>query len=125
MWAVMGFVCEEHDIFDPQTVELCERVAELLGRGLDELDNKQRLVTLQSEEAYRARHDRLTDLPNRFALEQYLPQALARARNDGRVLALGMMDLDDFKPVNDQFGHEVGDHLLRELAQRLRSRLRA
>ncbi|WP_298220057.1 GAF domain-containing protein [Halothiobacillus sp.] len=125
MWAVMGFVSEEHDVFDPQTVELCERVAELLGRGLDELDNKQRLVTLQSEEAYRARHDRLTDLPNRFALEHYLPQALARARNDGRVLVLGMMDLDDFKPVNDQFGHETGDRLLRELAGRLRSRLRA
>lgn len=125
MWSVMGFVSEQYEVFDAQTVELCERVAELLGRGLDELDNKQRLVTLQSEEAYRARHDRLTDLPNRFALEQYLPQALARARNDGRVLALGMMDLDDFKPVNDQFGHEVGDRLLRELAGRLRSRLRA
>lgn len=125
LWSVMGFVCEDHDVFDPQTVELCERVAELLGRGLDELDNKQRLVSLQSEEAYRARHDRLTDLPNRFALEQYLPQALARARNDGRVLALGMMDLDDFKPVNDQFGHETGDRLLRELAGRLRARLRA
>jgi diguanylate cyclase (GGDEF)-like protein/PAS domain S-box-containing protein len=125
IWSVMGFVSEEHDVFDPQTIELCERVAELLGRGLDELDNKQRLVTLQSEEAYRARHDRLTDLPNRFALEQYLPQALARARNNGRVLALGMMDLDDFKPVNDQFGHETGDRLLRELATRLRSRLRA
>ncbi|MBD3817033.1 MAG: GAF domain-containing protein [Halothiobacillus sp.] len=69
LWSVIGFVCEDHDVFDPQTVELCERVAELLGRGLDELDNKQRLVTLQSEEAYRARHDRLTDLPKRFALE--------------------------------------------------------
>lgn len=125
MWAVMGFVSEQYEVFDAQTIELCERVAELLGRGLDELDNKHRLVTLQSEEAYRARHDRLTDLPNRFALEQYLPQALAKAKNNGRMLALGMMDLDDFKPINDQFGHEAGDHLLKELAVRLRSRLRA
>lgn len=125
IWAVMGFVSERNDVFDNQTIELCERVAELLGRGLDELDNKQRLVTLQTEEAYRARHDRLTDLPNRFALEQYLPNALAIAKQNGRVLALGMMDMDDFKPVNDQFGHETGDRLLRELAERMRSCLRA
>jgi diguanylate cyclase (GGDEF)-like protein/PAS domain S-box-containing protein len=125
IWSVMGFVSERNDVFDAQTIELCERVAELLGRGLDELDNKRRLITLQSEEAYRARHDRLTGLPNRFALEHYLPQALALAKKNGRVLAVGMMDLDDFKPVNDQFGHEAGDRLLNELAGRLRSRLRA
>ena len=79
---------------------------------------------LQQRLRHEALHDLLTDLPNRRALEQYLPQALARARRRARVVAVGMLDLDDFKPVNDSFGHDAGDRLLQEVAQRLRSLLR-
>ncbi|MBU6513725.1 MAG: EAL domain-containing protein [Betaproteobacteria bacterium] len=79
---------------------------------------------LQQRLRHEALHDLLTDLPNRRALEQYLPQALARARRNGHVVAVGMLDLDDFKPVNDSFGHDAGDRLLQEVAQRLRSLLR-
>lgn len=78
----------------------------------------------KQEIAYQALHDTLTGLPNRRALEQHLPRAIARAQRHGTVVAVGMLDLDDFKPVNDNFGHESGDTLLRELAQRLKSRLR-
>lgn len=125
VWAVLVFVAPVRDAFNAQTLETCEQVCELLGHGLDELDLKQRLRTLQSEEAHRARHDALTGLPNRFALEQYLPQAMARARRCGGVLAVGLIDLDDFKPVNDRFGHAVGDLLLQQLAQRMGGLLRA
>ncbi len=124
LWAVLVFVSPQRDAFDGATSELCQRVAELLGHGLDELDTKRRLNDLQLEESHRARHDLLTGLPNRFALTQYLPQALAAARRDGSVLAVGMLDLDDFKPVNDTWGHDVGDMLLREIAQRLRAAIR-
>ncbi len=124
LWAVLVFVSPHRDAFDRATSELCQRVAELLGHGLDELDTKRRLNDLQLEESHRARHDLLTGLPNRFALTQYLPQALAAARRDGSVLAVGMLDLDDFKPVNDTWGHDVGDVLLREIAQRLRAAIR-
>ena len=124
LWAVLVFVSPQRDAFDHATSELCQRVAELLGHGLDELDTKRRLNDLQLEESHRARHDLLTGLPNRFALTQYLPQALAAARRDGSVLAVGMLDLDDFKPVNDTWGHDVGDMLLREIAQRLRAAIR-
>ena len=79
---------------------------------------------LQQRLRHEALHDLLTDQPNRRALEQYLPQALARARRNGRAVAVGMLDLDDFKPVNDSFGHDAGDRLLQEVAQRLRSLLR-
>ncbi|HUX83129.1 MAG TPA: EAL domain-containing protein [Halothiobacillus sp.] len=78
----------------------------------------------KQEIAYQALHDTLTGLPNRRALEQHLPRAIARAQRNSTVVAVGMLDLDDFKPVNDNFGHEGGDTLLRELAARLQSRLR-
>lgn len=124
IWALLVFVSPQPGVFDKQTVALCERVAELLGHGLDELDLKQRLAELQTEEAHRARHDALTGLPNRFALDQHLPQALARARRSGQAVAVGMLDLDDFKPVNDRWGHPAGDRLLQDLAQRLHAALR-
>jgi len=72
-----------------------------------------------------AHHDALTGLPNRLALELFLPQALARARRQGTLLVLGMIDLDDFKPINDTFGHKAGDDLLRAFAQRLQQSVRS
>lgn len=124
MWAVITFVSPLAQVFDEQSIALCRRVADLLGHALDMLDAKQHIEKLQLEEAQRARHDALTGLPNRLALEEYLPQALARASRRGTALAVGMLDLDDFKPVNDTYGHEAGDLLLQELARRLRDHLR-
>ena len=124
IWAVLVFVSPQRDAFDDQTIALCQRIAELLGHGLDELDVKERLRKLQREESHRARHDPLTHLPNRYALEQYLPTAMARARDQRWVLAVGMIDLDNFKPVNDTWGHDAGDRLLQELARRLHARVR-
>ena len=71
-----------------------------------------------------ALHDVLTGLPNRLALNLMLPQAIARARSQGTQLAVCMLDLDDFKPVNDAHGHKAGDDLLRGFAQRLKATLR-
>lgn len=71
-----------------------------------------------------AHHDALTGLPNRVALESYLPRAQQRSQANSNCLALFYLDLDGFKPINDQFGHAAGDQLLREVAVRLRSCLR-
>jgi diguanylate cyclase (GGDEF)-like protein/PAS domain S-box-containing protein len=79
---------------------------------------------LQAQVEHEALHDPLTGLPNRRALEAHLPKAIARAQRNGTALAVGMLDLDDFKPVNDTWGHEAGDALLQELAKRLRAALR-
>jgi len=67
-----------------------------------------------------ARHDPLTDLPNRTLLHERIEAALQRARDEHSRLALLYVDLDMFKEVNDRFGHSVGDLLLQETAVRLR-----
>jgi diguanylate cyclase (GGDEF)-like protein/PAS domain S-box-containing protein len=66
-----------------------------------------------------AQHDPLTGLPNRAMFSDRLQQELAHARRDKTRLALMFIDLDHFKPVNDTWGHAVGDLLLQEVAQRI------
>ena len=66
-----------------------------------------------------AHHDALTDLPNRTLLIDRLHQAIAQARREQGRLAMLYLDLDRFKPVNDSFGHDIGDLLLKEVAVRL------
>jgi diguanylate cyclase (GGDEF)-like protein/PAS domain S-box-containing protein len=75
----------------------------------------------QAEEAtrYLAEHDFLTGLPNRVLLLDRLQQGLAAARRQGTRMALMFLDLDHFKPINDQHGHVVGDAVLKEVAVRL------
>lgn len=81
-------------------------------------ENQQRLWQL-------ANHDALTGLPNRLLLMDRLTQLLARASRHEQRLAVLFLDLDDFKRVNDDYGHEVGDQLLKFVAERLRASIRA
>lgn len=75
----------------------------------------------QAEERIRtlAFYDALTQLANRRLLNERLKQAMAASKRSGRFGALLFLDLDNFKPLNDRHGHEVGDQLLIEVAQRL------
>ncbi|TAL23494.1 MAG: diguanylate cyclase [Frankiales bacterium] len=79
---------------------------------------------VEAELAQRATHDHLTGLPNRFLLEDRLEHALDRLGRERGSLALFVVDLDDFKAVNDRWGHAAGDAVLVEAAQRIRSVLR-
>ena len=74
---------------------------------------------------HQAFFDRLTDLPNRALFEDRLSQALARARRRSDAVAVLFLDLDGFKAVNDRFGHDIGDHLLVKVAERLRTCVRS
>jgi diguanylate cyclase (GGDEF)-like protein len=81
-------------------------------------------IDLTAEMVHVARHDPLTDLPNRGILLDRLSHALDEARRHGTRVALVVLDLDGFKPVNDRFGHAAGDAVLVELAQRLAESVR-
>ena len=72
-----------------------------------------------------AHHDALTGLVNRVALEAQMQSSFASARRDGRQVAVMLIDMDNFKQVNDTLGHHVGDQLLIEIAKRLRECVRA
>src|SRR3989338_8834666 len=71
-----------------------------------------------------AQYDGLTHLPNRALFNDRLQQALVAAQRNQERLALMFLDLDKFKPVNDTYGHAVGDMLLKEAAQRIQDCLR-
>jgi diguanylate cyclase (GGDEF)-like protein/PAS domain S-box-containing protein len=79
----------------------------------------------QSALEHLAHHDPLTQLPNRILLADRLEQALAQAQRGEKLLVVAYLDLDGFKPVNDNLGHDVGDSLLIEVAGRLRACVRA
>ncbi len=79
---------------------------------------------LTEELSRQALTDNLTGLPNRRALDVELSKAMARARRYKRMLALVMMDMDGFKPINDTYGHESGDRVLKVIGKRLQEALR-
>ena len=81
------------------------------------IENQNRLWQL-------ANHDALTGLPNRMLLIDRLEQLLARAQRQKKKLAVMFLDLDDFKQVNDTYGHDIGDQLLKLVAERLRAAVR-
>jgi diguanylate cyclase (GGDEF)-like protein/PAS domain S-box-containing protein len=73
---------------------------------------------------YLANYDSLTGLPNRLLFHDHLQQAQTKARRYGRLFALLFIDLDGFKPINDQYGHTVGDRLLHSVGERLQLTVR-
>lgn len=99
---------------------LADVAAAYLFNAQARIDSSATVARLQ----HRSLHDPLTGLPNRALLEELLGQAVARARRSHHVAAVLFVDLDGFKAVNDTYGHQVGDELLRAVAIRLTGVLR-
>ncbi len=79
---------------------------------------------LYSDLVHRSEFDMLTDVHNRFALEKRLEQEIEHASREARILGVLFIDLDDFKQVNDTYGHHVGDVFLQMTALRMKNQLR-
>ncbi|MDT8388019.1 MAG: sensor domain-containing diguanylate cyclase [Thiogranum sp.] len=94
------------------------RLYTLVIRDITWREQQERALTHQAE------HDSLTNLPNRTLLSDRLEAAIARAARYQRRVGVFYIDLDGFKPVNDSFGHEMGDCLLQAVAMRLTDAMR-
>ncbi|MBI9096577.1 MAG: diguanylate cyclase [Sphaerochaeta sp.] len=89
-----------------------------VGRRL--LEMQKELIESRELLAHQATHDPMTDLLNRRAIMNNLQTALSRAQKNQTNIAVGMIDIDHFKRINDTYGHQVGDDVLIGLAQRLK-----
>jgi len=87
-------------------------------------ETERELVRLKEQAQAMALHDPLTGLPNRTLLQDRLVQAIAQCVRESKKLALVFIDLDNFKPINDAQGHEVGDRILVEVAHRVSATVR-
>jgi len=111
---------------EDRVFEIATHAIEYRGRNsvvlaVRDLTDKKRA---QQKIEHMARHDALTDLPNRLLLDERLSHTLARAQHEGHSVALMALDLDRFKAVNDIFGHAAGDDILRRVASILKSAAR-
>ncbi len=114
--AILALGSEQLNLFSPPLVSLLEGLAQDLAFSLEDTEREQQLI-------HQARHDALTGLDNRALFRQKLEEALARPPQQQSGFAIAMLDLDGFKGINDQFGHIVGDELLRRIAERIRTTL--
>ncbi|EHQ53429.1 diguanylate cyclase/phosphodiesterase with PAS/PAC sensor(s) [Ectothiorhodospira sp. PHS-1] len=97
-----------------------------LGQLVNAFNDLIRRISIHQHELDRMAHyDILTGVPNRRLLADRISQAIARARRNRSPLAICYLDLDGFKPINDRFGHAMGDRLLLVIADRLKALLRA
>lgn len=110
--AIFFIVSKDPDTFGPDLQDLMAEIAQAAGITLAQYEARQSLLRLSL-------YDPLTGIPNRAYFAESTQGALSHAAREGRVLAVGILDLDGFKEVNDVLGHAAGDLLLHAIAQRL------
>ncbi len=116
-WGTVGLGAREPRDWTDDDLTFVQAIATTIGAAL-------RRTELESALAHQALHDPLTGLPNRALVRDRIEHALRRSARQGTMLAVLLLDLDDFKAVNDSLGHISGDELLSELALRFESVIR-
>ncbi|AOO65099.1 cache domain-containing protein [Sulfurospirillum halorespirans] len=86
--------------------------------------NEERLLASEKELEFLAHNDALTGLPNRLLLTDRIAHAIENSKRQGGMIAVCFLDLDNFKKINDSYGHSYGDEILKQLALRLQGRIR-
>lgn len=117
------------ELADASLLQLQQENVAALKRSEQELERRvaertRQLVAANAQLEVLSHHDALTGLGNRNELEQAWNRLEAFARRSQHGIAVLLMDLDNFKPINDSHGHHVGDHVLKEVASRLRHHTR-
>jgi diguanylate cyclase (GGDEF)-like protein/PAS domain S-box-containing protein len=118
LWGGVLAATTSPDGLDPSADRRLAHFAELLGLAIANADARSRL-------AEQAVTDALTGLANRRAFYRRLEEEVARARREGSSLALALLDLDNFKQINDRHGHQVGDEVLVAVAGRVAAQARS
>ncbi len=124
-YGVLLFQSEDRNAFDSEIIALLHRMTDNVTFALDTFEHEAERRVAEDRIQYLATHDALTGLPNRVMFAQILSHAVETACRYQRKFAVLFIDLDRFKVVNDSFGHAAGDMLLKEMAGRLTSQLRA
>lgn len=115
---------DQTDYFSKEIVDLLDEMAHDISYALGALELEQRRKLAEAEVERLAYYDTLTCLPNRRMLSSRLADEIVSSKRIGTFGALLFLDLDHFKNLNDSLGHAIGDELLVQLAERLKSQLR-
>ncbi len=105
-------------------VEALRALASFIAIAMDNSLIFEQVQAANEQIRHMAHHDNLTELPNRRLLSEFLAEYLSLARRNSQGFAVLYIDLDSFKPINDEFGHGSGDGVLKEVATRLKTTLR-
>jgi diguanylate cyclase (GGDEF)-like protein len=122
---IMLFLSAERHTFTHEFAELLQRLADNVSFALENFDRADEKHQADERIEYLASHDSLTGLPNREMFNGLLRHSINVARRHDQRFALLFIDLDRFKIINDSLGHDAGDMLLIEIANRLRGALRS
>lgn len=121
---VVGVTCHEHRgpkrVWTKESEDFARSISDLCAQVL--LEDERRIAEEKLD--FMAHYDGLTQLPNRALFVDRFNQAVSRSKRTNKMIAIGFLDLDNFKPVNDKFGHDVGDQLLIEMATRIKEIIR-
>lgn len=119
MLGALTLYSSEPDAFNDDEVKLLEELANDLAYGIVTLRTRSEHELAKEKIAFLAHFDPLTHLPNRLLLRDRFEHAADIAENEHTLLAMLYLDLDNFKQINDTFGHEVGDKMLLRAVDRL------
>ena len=114
-------IIRARDTLEQQVVERTRELANTINQLQVEIEEREKIT---AELHFLANHDALTGLPSLRLCKDRLDQSLAEARRNRQTSAVMFLDLDGFKDINDQFGHEFGDRVLKEMADRITADIR-